>query len=160
MVSVLDELVGAYKIVSIEDGCAEDDWDGWRTLTDRLGSKTQLVGDDLLVTNPERLRRAIDAGCANALLVKPNQIGTLTDTLDAIEIARRAGWACMMSHRSGETEDVTIAHIVVGTGIGQIKSGAPARGERTAKYNELLRIEDALGSGARYAGRTALKGSV
>ncbi len=160
MVSVLDDLVRDYKIVSIEDGCAEDDWDGWRRLTEKLGSRTQLVGDDLLVTNPERLRRAISEGCANALLVKPNQIGTLTDTLDAIEIARRAGWACMMSHRSGETEDVTIAHIVVGTGIGQIKSGAPARGERTAKYNELLRIEDDLGAGARYAGRNTLKGAV
>ncbi|MEA2493105.1 MAG: enolase, partial [Thermoleophilaceae bacterium] len=159
MVDVLDDLVGSYGIVSIEDGCAEEDWDGWRLLTNKLGSRTQLVGDDLLVTNPERLRRAIDEGCANALLVKPNQIGTLTDTLDAIEIARRAGWACMMSHRSGDTEDVTIAHIVVGTGIGQIKSGATARGERTAKYNEILRIEEQLGSGARYAGRGALKGS-
>jgi enolase len=159
MVDVLDDFVSSYGIVSIEDGCAEEDWDGWRQLTTKLGPRTQLVGDDLLVTNPERLRRAIDEGCANALLVKPNQIGTLTDTLDAIEIARRAGWACMMSHRSGETEDVTIAHIVVGTGIGQIKSGAPARGERTAKYNELLRIEEELGAGARYAGRTALKGA-
>ena len=158
MVAVLDDLVDAYKIVSIEDGCAEDDWDGWRALTDRLGAKTQLVGDDLLVTNPERLRRAIDERAGNALLVKPNQIGTLTDTLDAIAIARRAGWACMMSHRSGETEDVTIAHIVVGTGIGQIKSSATARSERTAKYNEILRIEEQLGAGARYAGREALKG--
>lgn len=158
MVDVLDDLVSAHGIVSIEDGCAEEDWDGWRLLTARLGSQTQLVGDDLLCTNPERLRRAIDERCANALLVKPNQIGTLTDTLDAIEIARRAGWACMMSHRSGETEDVTIAHIVVGTGIGQIKSGATARGERTAKYNELLRIEEELGAGARYAGAGALRG--
>ena len=159
MVDVLDDFVASYKIVSIEDGCAEEDWDGWRAMTTKLGPRTQLVGDDLLVTNPERLRRAIAEGCGNALLVKPNQIGTLTDTLDAIEIARRAGWACMMSHRSGETEDVTIAHIVVGTGIGQIKSGAPARGERTAKYNELLRIEEELGSGARYAGAAALEGS-
>src|SRR5439155_23445607 len=157
MVDVLDDLVGAYGIVSIEDGCAEEDWDGWRTLTSRLGSRTQLVGDDLLVTSPERLRRAIAEGCANALLVKPNQIGTLTDTLDAIDVARRAGWACMMSHRSGETEDVTIAHIAVGTGIGQIKSGAPARGERTAKYNELLRIEEAVGRGGRYPGMDALR---
>jgi enolase len=156
MVDVLEDLVSAYKIVSIEDGCAEEDWDGWRVMTERLGPRTQLVGDDLLVTNPERLRRAIAERCANALLVKPNQIGTLTDTLDAIAIAKRAGWACMMSHRSGETEDVTISHIVVATGIGQIKSGAPARGERTAKYNELLRIEEALGSGARYAGMEAL----
>jgi enolase len=157
MVDVLEDLVGAYKIVSIEDGCAEEDWDGWRVMTERLGSRTQLVGDDLLVTNPERLRRAIEAGCANALLVKPNQIGTLTDTLDAIAITKRAGWTAMMSHRSGETEDVTIAHLVVATGVGQIKTGAPARGERTAKYNELLRIEEHLGSGARYGGMDALK---
>ena len=156
MVDVLDDLVGAYGIVSIEDGCGEEDWDGWRVLTQRLGSHTQLVGDDLLVTNPARLRRAIAEGCGNALLVKPNQIGTLTDTFDAIEVARRAGWASMLSHRSGDTEDVTIAHLVVATGVGQIKSGAPARGERTAKYNELLRIEEQLGRGARYAGREAL----
>jgi enolase len=159
MVDVLDDLVGAYGIVSIEDGCAEEDWDGWKTLTDKLGPRTQLVADDLTVTNPERLRRAIAAGCGNALLVKVNQIGTLTDTLDAIDVARRAGWASMMSHRSGETEDVTIAHLVVATGVGQIKAGATARGERTAKYNELLRIEEQLGSGARYAGRDALRGS-
>jgi enolase len=158
MVDVLDDLVSAYGIVSIEDGCAEEDWDGWRTLTAKVGPRTQLVGDDLLVTNPERLRRAISERCGNALLVKPNQIGTLTDTLDAIEIARRAGWACMMSHRSGETEDVTIAHLAVATGVGQIKTGAPARGERTAKYNELLRIEEQLGSGARYAGQEAFRG--
>ena len=156
MVDVLDDLVGAYSIVSIEDGCAEEDWDGWRILTQKLGSRTQLVGDDLLVTNPIRLRRAIAEKCGNALLVKVNQIGTLTDTLDAIEIARRAGWTAMMSHRSGETEDVTIAHLAVATGVGQIKAGAPARGERTAKYNELLRIEEQLGGGARYAGREAL----
>ena len=158
MVDVLDDLVGAYDIVSIEDGCAEEDWDGWRALTQKLGPRTQLVGDDLLVTNPERLRRAIAEGCGNALLVKPNQIGTLTDALDAIEIAKRAGWACMMSHRSGETEDITIAHLAVATGVGQIKTGAPARGERTAKYNELLRIEEQLGSGARYAGWETLRG--
>jgi enolase len=158
MVDVLDDLVDAYKIVSIEDGCAEEDWDGWRLLTQKLGSRTQLVADDLTVTNPERIRRAIEEGCANALLVKVNQIGTLTDTLDAIDVARRAGWASMMSHRSGETEDVTIAHLAVATGVGQIKSGAPARGERTAKYNELLRIEEQLGRGARYAGWEALKG--
>jgi enolase len=157
MVDVLDDLVGAYSIVSIEDGCAEEDWDGWRTLTQKLGRRTQLVGDDLLVTNPTRLRRAIAEGCGNALLVKVNQIGTLTDTLDAIEIARRAGWTAMMSHRSGETEDVTIAHLAVATGVGQIKAGAPARGERTAKYNELLRIEEELGSGARYAGWETLQ---
>lgn len=158
MVDVLEDLVGAYNIVSIEDGCAEEDWDGWRVLTARLGPRTQLVGDDLLVTNPQRLRRAIAEDCGNALLVKPNQIGTLTDTLDAIEVARRAGWACMMSHRSGETEDVTIAHLAVATGVGQIKTGAPARGERTAKYNELLRIEEQLGAGARYGGWESLKG--
>jgi enolase 1/2/3 len=157
MVDVLDDLASAYSIVSIEDGCAEEDWDGWRILTEKLGPRTQLVGDDLLVTNPTRLRRAVAEGCGNALLVKPNQIGTLTDTLDAIEIARRAGWAAMMSHRSGETEDVTIAHLVVATGVGQIKTGAPARGERTAKYNELLRIEEQLGGGARYAGWEALR---
>jgi enolase len=157
MVDVLEDLADAYSIVSIEDGCAEDDWAGWKTLTARLGSRTQLVGDDLLVTNPQRLRRAIDEGAGNALLVKVNQIGTLTDTLDAIDLARRAGWASMMSHRSGETEDVTIAHLAVATGVGQIKTGAPARGERTAKYNELLRIEEQLGSGARYPGLEALK---
>jgi enolase len=157
MVDVLHDLVDAYKIVSIEDGCAEEDWDGWRLLTEKIGPRTQLVGDDLLVTNPARLRLAIAERCANALLVKPNQIGTLTDTLDAIEIARRAGWASMMSHRSGETEDVTIAHLAVATGVGQIKTGAPARGERTAKYNELLRIEEQLGRGARYAGWEAVR---
>jgi enolase len=157
MVDVLDDLTEAYSIVSIEDGCAEEDWDGWRSLTQRLGPRTQLVGDDLLVTNPMRLRRAIAEGCANALLVKVNQIGTLTDTLDAIEIARRAGWTAMMSHRSGETEDVTISHLAVATGVGQIKAGAPARGERTAKYNELLRIEEQLSSGSRYGGGEALR---
>jgi enolase len=159
MADVLEELVEGYKIISIEDGCAEEDWEGWKILTKRLGSKTQLVGDDLLVTNPQRLRRAIAEGAGNALLVKVNQIGTLTDTFDAIEIARRAGWASMMSHRSGETEDVTIAHLAVATGVGQIKAGATARGERTAKYNELLRIEEQLGAGARYAGWDALQGS-
>ncbi len=156
LVEVMDELVGAYKIVSIEDGCAEDDWDGWRLLTDKLGSRTQLVADDLTVTNQELLRKAIAEGCGNALLVKPNQIGTLSDTLEAIEIARRAGWAAMMSHRSGETEDVTIAHLAVATGVGQLKTGATVRGERTAKYNELLRIEEQLGAGARYGGWEAL----
>ncbi len=157
LVDVLDDLAGAYKIVSIEDGCSEEDWDGWRMLTDRLGPRTQLVADDLVVTNPTRLRRAIAEGCGNALLVKVNQIGTLSDTLDAIEIARRAGWAAMMSHRSGDTEDVTIAHLAVATGVGQIKSGATCRGERTAKYNELLRIEEQLGAGARYGGWESLK---
>ena len=157
MIDVLDDLVDAYAIVSVEDGCAEEDWDGWRRLTAKLGPRTQLVGDDLLVTNPSRLRRAITEGCGNALLVKVNQIGTLTDTLDAIDMARRAGWTAMMSHRSGETEDVTIAHLAVATGVGQIKAGAPARGERTAKYNELLRIEEQLGAGARYGGWHALR---
>jgi enolase len=156
MVSVLEDLAGAYPLVSIEDGCAEDDWEGWRALTTVLGSRVQLVGDDLLVTNPERIRRAIDAGAANALLVKVNQIGTLTATLDAIALCRSAGWAAQMSHRSGETEDVTIAHLAVATGVGQMKAGAPARGERTAKYNELLRIEEQVGAGARYPGREAL----
>jgi len=158
MVSFLDDLSSAYPLVSIEDGCAEEDWDGWRALTAHLGSRVQLLGDDLLVTNPERIRRAIDAGCANALLVKVNQIGTLTSTLDAIAMCRSAGWAAQMSHRSGETEDITIAHLAVATGVGQIKAGAPARGERTAKYNELLRIEEQLAAGARYPGREALAG--
>jgi enolase len=158
LVDVMDDLIGAYGIVSIEDPCGEEDWDGWKLITERLGQKTQLVGDDLLVTNPNRLRRAITERAGNALLVKVNQIGTLTDTLDAIEVARRAGWASMMSHRSGETEDVTIAHLAVATGVGQIKAGATARGERTAKYNELLRIEEELGAGARYAGQDALRG--
>jgi enolase len=158
MVAFLDDLSTAYPLVSIEDGCAEEDWDGWRALTAALGSRIQLLGDDLLVTNPERIRRAIDARCSNALLVKVNQIGTLTSTLDAIALCRSAGWAAQMSHRSGETEDVTIAHLAVATGVGQIKAGAPARGERTAKYNELLRIEEQLGGGARYPGREALAG--
>jgi len=159
MVDVLEDLAGAYGIVSIEDGCAEDDWDGWRTLTERIGGRVQLLTDDLTVTNPTRLRRAIEERCGNALLVKVNQIGTLTDTLDAIDITRKAGWGAQMSHRSGETEDVTIAHLAVATGVGQIKTGATARGERTAKFNELLRIEEQLGSGARYAGWDSLKAS-
>ncbi|HYZ91088.1 MAG TPA: phosphopyruvate hydratase [Actinomycetota bacterium] len=158
MTDVLDDLAGAYSIVSIEDGCAEEDWDGWKTLTSRIGSRVQLLADDLTVTNATRLRRAIDERCGNALLVKVNQIGTLTDTLDAIELARRAGWAAQMSHRSGETEDVTIAHLAVATGVGQIKAGATTRGERTAKYNELLRIEEQLGAGARFGGWEAIGG--
>lgn len=140
-----------YPIVSLEDPLGEDDWDGWRELTERLGSRVQLVGDDLLVTDPERVRRAAETGCGNAVLVKPNQVGTLTGTLDTVAEARRRGWAGMLSHRSGETEDVSIAHLAVAAGTGQIKAGAPARGERTAKYNELLRIEELLGQGARYA---------
>jgi enolase len=159
MTDVLDDLAGAYSIVSIEDGCAEEDWDGWKTLTSRIGPRVQLLTDDLTVTNTTRLRRAINDGCGNALLVKVNQIGTLTDTLDAIEVARRAGWSAQMSHRSGETEDVTIAHLAVATGVGQIKTGATARGERTAKYNELLRIEEQLGPGARFGGWEAIGGS-
>jgi len=158
LAAFLSDLVDAYSIVSIEDGCAEEDWGGWQVLTSKVGSRVQLVGDDLLVTSTQRLRRAIEERCGNALLVKPNQVGTLTATLDAVEMARRAGWAAMMSHRSGDTEDTTISHLAVATGVGQMKSGAPARGERTAKYNELLRIEEHLGGGARYPGREALAG--
>ena len=145
-----------YPIVSIEDGMAQEDWPGWQLLTARLGSKVQLVGDDLFVTSVERIRRGIAEGAANAVLIKPNQIGTLTETLAAIEEARRAGWACVVSHRSGETEDTTIADLAVASGCGQIKTGASARGERTAKYNRLLRIEEELGDKARYAGRGIL----
>jgi enolase len=149
------ELVAAYPIVSIEDPLDEDDWAGWKTITDQLGDKTQLVGDDLFVTNPERLQRGIDGGQANSLLVKVNQIGTLTETLDAVSLAQRSGYTCMMSHRSGETEDTTIADLAVATNCGQIKTGAPARSERVAKYNQLLRIEEDLDDAARYAGRSA-----
>ncbi|MFM8915824.1 MAG: phosphopyruvate hydratase [Candidatus Limnocylindrus sp.] len=144
-----------YPIISIEDGLAEDDWNGWESLTARIGGKVQIVGDDLLVTNTHRIERAIDAGAANALLVKPNQIGTLTETLDAISLARGAGWASILSHRSGETEDTTIADLAVATNAGQIKTGAPSRSERVAKLNRLLRIEEQLGTRAIYAGRTA-----
>ena len=150
-----EEWTGLYPIISIEDGMAEDDWAGWSQLTSRLGSRVQLVGDDLLVTNIERLGRAIDERAANAILIKPNQIGTLTETLAAIRMAQRAGWRAVISHRSGETEDTTIAHLAVATGAGQIKTGAPARTDRTAKYNELLRIEEELGTVAQYAGRDA-----
>ena len=146
-----------YPIVSIEDGCAEDDWEGWKLLTQRLGTKIQLVGDDLFVTNPERLRRGIEAGTGNAILVKVNQIGTLTETLEAVEMAHRAGFNAVMSHRSGETEDATIADLAVATNCGQIKTGSLSRSERMAKYNQLIRIEAALGPAARYAGRTILK---
>jgi len=155
MTAYYAELVAAYPIVSIEDPLNEDDWDGWRTITDQLGTKTQLVGDDLFVTNVERLQRGIDGGQANALLVKVNQIGSLTETLDSVELAHRSGYRCMMSHRSGETEDVTIADLAVATNCGQIKTGAPARSERVAKYNQLLRIESDLGDAARFAGRGA-----
>ncbi|WP_067816749.1 phosphopyruvate hydratase [Nocardia inohanensis] len=149
------ELLTQYPIVSIEDPLSEDDWDGWVALTDSIGDKVQLVGDDLFVTNPERLEEGIAKGAANALLVKVNQIGTLTETLDAVDLAHRNGYKTMMSHRSGETEDTTIADLAVAVGSGQIKTGAPARSERVAKYNQLLRIEDALGDSARYAGDVA-----
>ncbi|MFD8478952.1 phosphopyruvate hydratase [Kitasatospora sp. NPDC059673] len=149
------ELVAAYPLVSIEDPLDESDWDGWKAITDKLGDKVQLVGDDLFVTNPERLRKGIETGTANALLVKVNQIGSLTETLDAVELAQRNGYRCMMSHRSGETEDVTIADLAVATNCGQIKTGAPARSERVAKYNQLLRIEEILDDAAEYAGRGA-----
>ncbi|MGI9199004.1 MAG: phosphopyruvate hydratase [Candidatus Nanopelagicaceae bacterium] len=155
MISYYAELVSAYPLVSIEDPLNEDDWDGWAAITKELGGKVQLVGDDLFVTNPERLARGIASGTANAMLVKVNQIGSLTETLDAVELAHRAGYRNMMSHRSGETEDVTIADLAVATNCGQIKTGAPARSERVAKYNQLLRIEDELAEGARYAGRGA-----
>ncbi|XBQ15657.1 MAG: phosphopyruvate hydratase [Oceanicaulis sp.] len=152
----LKALVGAYPIVSIEDGMAEDDWDGWRVLTEMLDGECQLVGDDLFVTNPDRLARGIGEGAANALLVKVNQIGTLSETLDAVEMALRAGYGAVMSHRSGETEDATIADLAVATNCGQIKTGSLARADRTAKYNQLLRIEAELGSAAVYAGSSAI----
>jgi enolase len=152
MVDYLADLVARYPIASIEDGCAEDDWFGWKLLTDTLGKKIQLVGDDLFVTNPERLRRGIKAGTGNSILVKVNQIGTLTETLEAVEVAHRAGFTAVMSHRSGETEDSTIADLAVATNCGQIKTGSLARSDRTAKYNQLMRIEAELGRVARYAG--------
>jgi enolase len=155
MISYYASLVSSYPLVSIEDPLNEDDWDGWAAITRELGSKVQLVGDDLFVTNPARLSKGIAANTANALLVKVNQIGSLTETLDAVEMAHRAGYRCMMSHRSGETEDVTIADLAVATNCGQIKTGAPARSERVAKYNQLLRIEEELAEGASYAGREA-----
>jgi enolase len=155
MTAYYAELCEAYPIVSIEDPLDEDDWEGWKTLTDQLGDKVQIVGDDLFVTNVERLQRGISGGQANALLVKVNQIGSLTETLDSVDLAHRNGYRCMMSHRSGETEDVTIADLAVATNCGQIKTGAPARSERVAKYNQLLRIEDELADAARYAGVSA-----
>ena len=158
MVDYWADLVAAFPIVSIEDGMAEDDWDGWKILTDRIGDTTQLVGDDLFVTNPARLKDGIERGVGNAILIKLNQIGTLTETLEAIDIAAGAGYASMISHRSGETEDTTIADLAVATGAGQIKTGAPARSERVAKYNQLLRIEEQLGPGASYPGRNAFRG--
>ncbi|GAA1841659.1 phosphopyruvate hydratase [Pseudonocardia ailaonensis] len=155
LIKVWAELVGEFPLVSIEDPLAEDDWEGWVALTSEIGDKVQLVGDDLFVTNPERLEDGIERGAANALLVKVNQIGTLSETLDAVTLAHNAGYRCMMSHRSGETEDVTIADLAVATGCGQIKTGAPARSERVAKYNQLLRIEEGLGDAARYNGELA-----
>jgi len=156
MVAYYVDLVDRFPIVSIEDGLAEDDWDGWVALTDRLGSRVQLVGDDLFVTNLARIRQGIQRGAANAVLIKPNQIGTLTETLEAIHAARGHGWGAIISHRSGETEDTTIADLAVATGVGQIKAGAPARSERVCKYNRLLRIEAALGGAARFPGAAAL----
>jgi enolase len=147
-----------FPILSIEDGMDEEDWDGWKLLTDRIGESCQLVGDDLFVTNPERLRRGIDSGVANSILIKVNQIGTLTETLEAIRIAREAGYTAVISHRSGETEDTTIADLAVATGVGQIKTGAPSRSDRVAKYNQLLRIEEELGADASYPGIEAFAG--
>ena len=155
MADYYTDLVRAYPIVSIEDPLDEDDWPGWQAIQSGLGEQVQLVGDDLFVTNVTRLQRGIDERSANALLVKVNQIGTLTETLDAVELAHRSGFRCMMSHRSGETEDTTIADLAVATNCGQIKTGAPARSERVAKYNQLLRIEEELDDAARYAGRSA-----
>jgi enolase len=155
MISYYSELVSAYPLVSIEDPLDEDDWAGWAKLTSELGQKVQIVGDDLFVTNPERLQRGIDSNTANALLVKVNQIGSLTETIDAVNLAHKNGYRSMMSHRSGETEDTTIADLAVALNCGQIKTGAPARSERVAKYNQLLRIEEELGSKATYAGKSA-----
>lgn len=154
-VDLLAEWADKYPILTIEDGCSEDDWEGWKLLTDKLGGKVQLVGDDLFVTNTERLADGIDKGVGNSILVKVNQIGSLTETFDAIEMAKRAGYTAVISHRSGESEDSTIADIAVATNAGQIKTGAPSRTDRVAKYNQLLRIEDQLGSTAQYAGRSA-----
>ncbi len=157
MVSYYGDLVANYPILSIEDGLAEDDWDGWAALTEALGGRAQLVGDDLFVTNPARLRDGIERGVANAILIKVNQIGTLTETLEAVEIAHKAGYRAVMSHRSGETEDTTIADLAVATNCGQIKTGSLSRTDRLAKYNQLIRIEEALGAAATYAGREALR---
>lgn len=157
MVEFWAKWIKDYPIVSLEDGLAQDDWDSWKLLTKTLGDKTQIVGDDLLVTNPERVRRAIQEDSANALLVKVNQIGSLTETIEAVEICQRAGWRAVTSHRSGETEDATIADLAVALNTGQIKTGAPARSDRVAKYNQLLRIESELGDEAKYAGWNALK---
>ena len=155
MVDYWDKLVSTYPIISIEDGLAEEDWDGWVKLTQRIGKKVQLVGDDLFVTNTKRLAKGIQLGAANAILIKVNQIGSLTETLEAIEMAKRAGYTAIVSHRSGETEDTTIADLAVATNAGQIKTGAPARTDRVAKYNQLLRIEDGLGDSSEYLGKNA-----
>jgi len=155
MIAYYTELIDAYPIVSIEDPLSEDDWDGWVSMTSQLGNRIQIVGDDLFVTNPDRLEEGISRGAANALLVKVNQIGTLSETLDAVTLAHSSGYRCMISHRSGETEDTTIADLAVATGCGQLKTGAPARSERVAKYNQLLRIEENLGDAARYHGELA-----
>jgi len=159
MAAYLEDLCNRYPIVSIEDGMSEDDWAGWKILTERLGNRVQLVGDDLFVTNTTRLKQGIDTGTANSILVKVNQIGTLTETLDAVSMAQRAGYTAVMSHRSGETEDATIADLAVATNCGQIKTGSLCRSDRLAKYNQLIRIEEELETAARYAGRTALKAS-
>ena len=155
MVDFYAALVDKYPIITIEDGLAEDDWDGFKLMTDKLGDRVQIVGDDLFVTNTERLARGIELGSANSILIKLNQIGTLSETLDAIEMAKRAGWTAVCSHRSGETEDTTLADLAVATNAGQIKSGAPARTDRVAKYNQLLRIEEMLGEVADYPGLKA-----
>jgi len=155
MVDFWEDLANRYPIVSIEDGMAEEDWDGWKLLTDRLGKTVQLVGDDLFVTNTARLKKGIEMGVANSILVKVNQIGSLTETLEAIETAKQAGYTCVISHRSGETEDTTIADLAVATNAGQIKTGAPARSDRVAKYNRLLRIEEELAESGTYAGEDA-----
>ncbi len=157
MVALYETLAAAFPIASIEDGMAEDDWEGWAVLTERVGGKLQLVGDDIFVTNPLRLADGIRRGVANAILVKVNQIGSLSETLDAVEMAQSAGYRAVMSHRSGETEDSTIADLAVATGCGQIKTGSLSRSDRLAKYNQLLRIEEELGRDARFAGRAALR---
>ncbi|HYE95349.1 MAG TPA: phosphopyruvate hydratase, partial [Rubricoccaceae bacterium] len=157
MVDFWQGWVEEYPIISLEDGLAENDWEGWRLLTQRVGDRVQLVGDDLFVTNTERLQRGLDEDVANAILIKPNQIGTLTETLEAVELAHRYAYASVLSHRSGETEDTTIADLAVATGCGQIKTGSASRSDRTAKYNQLLRIEEALGAAAVYPGMDAFR---
>jgi enolase len=157
MVRYYEELVGRYPIISIEDGMSEDDWDGWKALTEAIGNRIQLVGDDLFVTNPQRLAQGIERGIANSILVKVNQIGTLSETLEAVEMAHKAGYTAVLSHRSGETEDSTIADLAVATNCGQIKTGSMSRSDRMAKYNQLIRIEETLGRAARYAGKGILR---